>query len=462
MQRFKFSCYYYIVPLIISIISSCAPVQHFDYEALNNWKKQRTRINMSNDQIMNYLEENKDKLDPIEGIWVFSYYFDMALEGTLDPNDNVGMQRTDKNICKVAIIKDYSQPYSEKYIESLYEPLAANSGYKQSDIGIVLGYFQAGLYPNRFIKENPMGPREAFPSISPQKNVRIRDNFIYTLENFILEGNLLHSIQDTKPSTTDLHININTEELYIKEILSFDNNTKPNESTPNVITWGSGSIISESGLVVTNYHVIENSSDILIYIPQVNKEFNAELVMKDKNNDLAILRLQDFIYSDVFSNTIPFSITSSSNSKLGEDVFTLGFPLGEILGKSAKFSSGKINSLFGIQDDPRVYQISNPIQPGNSGGPLFNSNGEFIGIVFSSLNAKFFYENADIIPQNVNFAVKSNYLLNLISLLPDEKEISERVNLLSSLPIEKQIELIQPFIVNVKAKWYMPKEVNYG
>ena len=151
-------------------------------------------------------------------------------------------------------------------------------------------------------------------------------------------------------------------------------------------------------------------------------------------------------------SSIPFVISTSSKTKLGEDVFTLGFPLGEILGKSSKFSSGKINSLFGIQDDPRVYQISNPIQPGNSGGPLFNSNGEFIGIVFSSLNAKFFYENSDIIPQNVNFAIKSDYLLNLISLLPDEKEISNRKNSLSELSIEKQIELLQPFIVNVKAK----------
>ena len=217
-------------------------------------------------------------------------------------------------------------------------------------------------------------------------------------------------------------------------------------------TSGSGSIISESGLVVTNYHVIEDRSNIFVYLPQINKEFSADLILKDKNNDLAILKLQEFKYSEIFSNPIPFIVSTSSSSKLGEDVFTLGFPLGEILGKSAKFSSGKINSLFGIQDDPRVFQISNPIQPGNSGGPLFNSNGELIGIVFSSLNAKFFYENADIIPQNVNFAVKSNYLLNLISLLPDEKEISNRKNLLMNLPIEKQIELIQPFIVNVKAK----------
>ena len=174
--------------------------------------------------------------------------------------------------------------------------------------------------------------------------------------------------------------------------------------------------------------------------------------MKDKNNDLAILRLQQFDYSKIYSFPIPFIISNSSNSKIGENVFTLGFPLGELLGKNSKFSSGTINSLYGIQDDPRVFQVSNPIQPGNSGGPLFDYNGKIIGVIFSSLNAKFFYENADIIPQNVNFAVKSNYLLNLISLLPDEAEILNRKNLLSNLPNEMQIELIQPFIINVIAK----------
>jgi len=453
MQKFRLSSFYFIISFVFSLfVSSCVPVQHIDYDAIKKWESQKERTSLSNEQILKYLEENKDNLDSIEGIWTYSFYFDMSLEGTVKPENNVGMQRTDKNICKVAIIKDVSKPYSEKYIESLYEPLADNSGYKQSDIGIIIGYFQAGLYPNRFIKENPMGPREAYPSVSPRKDIRIRDNYIYMLENFVLEDNLLHSIQDKKPSTSDLHININSEKLYIKENLSSNSNANSNESNSKIMVSGSGSIISESGLVVTNYHVIEDRSNIFVYLPQINKEFSADLILKDKNNDLAILKLQEFKFSEIFSNPIPFIVSTSSNSKLGEDVFTLGFPLGEILGKTSKFSSGKINSLFGIQDDPRVFQISNPIQPGNSGGPLFNSNGEYIGIVFSSLNAKFFYENADIIPQNVNFAVKSNYLLNLISLLPDEKEISNRKNLLLNLPIEKQIELIQPFIVNIKAK----------
>jgi serine protease Do len=174
--------------------------------------------------------------------------------------------------------------------------------------------------------------------------------------------------------------------------------------------------------------------------------------LKDAGNDLAILRLSEFRYSNDFKTSIPFKLAQSKEIKLGQEVFTLGFPLGDILGITAKLSSGTVSSLFGIKDDPRLVQISNPVQPGNSGGPLFNRNGEIVGVVVASLNAKYFFENADILPQNVNFAIKSDYLINLFSMLPEDDQIHKRQTRLSGLSLEKQIELITPFIVTVKAK----------
>ena len=90
------------------------------------------------------------------------------------------------------------------------------------------------------------------------------------------------------------------------------------------------------------------------------------------------------------------------------------------------------------------------MQPGNSGGPLFNIKGELVGIVVSGLNAKYFYDNIGIIPQNVNFAVKVSYLNNLIGMIPEDEEISRRKSSISNLSLENQVELLNPFIVQIK------------
>ena len=98
--------------------------------------------------------------------------------------------------------------------------------------------------------------------------------------------------------------------------------------------------------------------------------------LKDIDNDIAILALKDFRYEEIFSSDVPFKVRSSSLVQLGEEAFALTFPLGKVLGKSIKFSSGRISSLDGLLDNTSLFQISNPIQPGSSGGPLFDFNGD--------------------------------------------------------------------------------------
>jgi len=214
---------------------------------------------------------------------------------------------------------------------------------------------------------------------------------------------------------------------------------------------GTGFLVSESGIVVTNYHVVAGQSDIQVLFPTQNITLDATVQLKDTSNDLVVLRLKDFAYKKVSAQEIPYTLETSRNVKLAEQVFTLGFPLGEVLGKRAKFSIGTISSLEGFRGNASLFQISNPVQPGNSGGPLFNKEGNLVGVVVSRLSP-WISERGIVVPQNVNFAVKSDYLMNLMSMIPEGDTIFQRKGQLSAQEVQKQVEALVPYIVTVYAK----------
>ena len=101
---------------------------------------------------------------------------------------------------------------------------------------------------------------------------------------------------------------------------------------------------------------------------------------------------------------------------MGERVFTIGYPVSRILGKNPKYAEGAISSTTGIGDNPKMFQITVPIQPGDSGGPLFNDKGEVIGITTASLDALKVFNIIETIPQNFNFALNPNILNHYYNL----------------------------------------------
>ena len=139
--------------------------------------------------------------------------------------------------------------------------------------------------------------------------------------------------------------------------------------------------------------------------------FPAVLVRADTINDIAVLRV-----SGAFR---PLPIAPSRTVKLGESVITVGFPNPALQGVEPKLTDGKISSLAGIQDDARQFQISVAVQPGNSGGALVSSVGNAVGIVTARLSDKAALESSGALPQNVNYALKSSYVLSLLESLPD-------------------------------------------
>lgn len=177
---------------------------------------------------------------------------------------------------------------------------------------------------------------------------------------------------------------------------------------------GSGFIVSNDGYVVTNHHVVDGADEIKVKIKGQAKLINAKVVRLDKRNDLAILKIDGAGFK-------PMSIQPSSSIKRGEKVYAMGFPQIDIQGVEPKLTDGIVSSLSGIRDEPTSFQITNPIQPGNSGGPLFTEDGRVIGVIVATLDALSVVKATGTIPQNVNYAIKSNYLLELLNSLDADK-----------------------------------------
>jgi S1-C subfamily serine protease len=176
---------------------------------------------------------------------------------------------------------------------------------------------------------------------------------------------------------------------------------------------GSGFLVSSTGIVATNFHVIEDAKVIRVSLPEIGNEMPASVLATDPRNDLALVRIDNFPSGKV-GKKLPYAVTTTQAVQPGARVFTIGYPLSQFLGSKPKFSDGSVSAITGPLDDPRLLQVSASIQPGNSGGPLFSADGNIIGVVVASANAKVFFETLGIVPQNVNFAVKSEHLLSLL------------------------------------------------
>lgn len=233
-----------------------------------------------------------------------------------------------------------------------------------------------------------------------------------------------------------------TPSSLIRVYPSAPDNTESNNNQ-RAISSGTGFAVFPD-LVVTSYHVVGQRSSIQVTSVDgvVSK---GTLVVKDLANDLAFIKVSG---ETTFS---PIAIGKPCEVRSGSKVFTVGFPLPSELGNNAKVSEGIINSLTGLDDDPRMYQISIPIQPGNSGGPLLDAKGNVIGVVAATLNNKYLFFFKDTIAQNVNFAVKVNYIDNMISVLPGQPQLIQCKES-GEMDAAQMLEFVRKSIVLVTAR----------
>jgi len=174
-----------------------------------------------------------------------------------------------------------------------------------------------------------------------------------------------------------------------------DTGSKSEESGHSETThsFGTGFFVNNQGYILTNDHVVAGCRKLA---GRDGKPLH--ITYRDAGADLALLKTDTLSSSYAVFRTGPVP-------KVGDAVVAFGFPLPDILSSEGNVSTGVLSATSGLQDDPRFVQISAPVQPGNSGGPLFDSCGHVIGVVVAKLDALKVARVTGDVPQNVNFAV---------------------------------------------------------
>ena len=162
---------------------------------------------------------------------------------------------------------------------------------------------------------------------------------------------------------------------------------------------GTAFAISELGHLITNYHVIEGCESVTFQLPG-QSAVEASVISSNSISDLALLKANLSIN--------PGEFRFNSRLRLGDEIVVYGFPLLENLSSQGNITTGVVSALTGLNDDLSTFQISAQIQPGNSGGPVFDRFGRVVGVVVSMANEEYFSQRSGTTPQNINFAITAN------------------------------------------------------
>lgn len=218
--------------------------------------------------------------------------------------------------------------------------------------------------------------------------------------------------------------------------------SQASDDSDNWLGSGSGFFISRSGHIATNYHVVDEMTKFQVeyYLNGKKYTYPAKVIATDPTNDMAIIRIEHKDFTSL--PTIPYKL-STRTKDVGTDVFTLGYPLTFLMGEEIKYTKGEISAKSGFQGDIRTYQISVPITNGNSGGPLFDYDGNIVGITSGGLRKG--------IADNANYAIKSIYLQTLIDACQENIDLPTGIDL-SGKSKPEIIKALQGFVVLIKVK----------
>lgn len=225
--------------------------------------------------------------------------------------------------------------------------------------------------------------------------------------------------------------NVNAQSVVLNTI----NNKQSSQETHPSTFGATGFALTGNGFIATNYHVVQGADSV--HVQNMNGvSFKAKTIYIDPDYDLAILEIIDDRFEP--SAHVPYTFTNKK-ADIGQDVFTIGFPREE-----AVYGRGYLSSETGFGGDTIAYQVSIPVNPGNSGGPVLDDHGNIVGIISGKQTG------AD----GASFAIKTDYLLESIHAIPadslDKPLAINSKNIMKGLSRTEQIKKMQDFIYMVK------------
>lgn len=180
-------------------------------------------------------------------------------------------------------------------------------------------------------------------------------------------------------------------------------------SKPLEAAQGTGFVVGRDGWLLTCAHVVGEQKEATVTLD--GQRYIADVRKADSKADLALLKLRDPLPAGM----APLALRRSKAAAMGEDVYTIGYPLSRMLGNKARMTKGLLSATSGLHDDEKEVQVSAEIQPGNSGGPLLDRDGSVIGIVNRTISpAAVAQSTGGALPQNVNFAIKVSPVVDFI------------------------------------------------
>lgn len=384
--------------------------------------------------IEDYLKTNILDLNSIEGIW--SVEFSVIQSSFLYSEPLV-----EKTPVELAIVNT-STGYKSLLVIAAEKQLAK---YELNKIA-ALAFRQIGESSNYYCKVVSWGCAHKY-----SEKVRLTGNsFAFTYS--VTDESEKNCMFDRSPgSAVKIQVNITGEKLYPTQSMIVQAVQQRQEEALRKAAeeeaqrianekreWSGTGFAIGNGFLVTNNHVVDGANTITIkgVKGDMNNGYSAEVVATDKANDIAIIKINDANFNGF--GTLTYAVQQRM-ADVGEDVFVLGFPLTQALGNEIKLTNGIVSSRTGYQGDVSTYQMSAPVQPGNSGGPMFDSKGNVIGIVVAGVPGA----------ENVGYAIKTSYLKILIESAGLNIKFPAN-NTISTLSLAEKVKRVKNFVFYIE------------